>query len=199
MQVPLICSHTRTGTHYLASLLYRNLECGVDDYEKLHYSHSRIAPKPFVHLYRPLLPVMLSIWRVRQHLGIHQDVTFSQLIRTRWDVMPRAVAGLGVFNGDRDDRICLTKAEPLETLPERWLRVTRMFQSAAAFSVTYESCVSRPLAVIEAVKKRFQLQLRSTRLDLCLDRVGWWSPVKEQPTILYDDASLLEDFQCLLG
>lgn len=176
---PLIVSHTRTGTHYLARLLYDNLECGVDDdYEKLHFSHSRIPQDGslYIHLYRPLLPVMISMYGVREHLGMAESVTLEDMTFKRWDQLPRSTSGgFALFNGTVDSKVCTTKVLDGETLPMRWVRQTVTFGARAYFSLSYDLAVTQPVLVCDAVMDAFQLARRLKRFSVPFHKVGWWN------------------------
>lgn len=191
-----IVSHTRTGTHYLCMLLFRNLETGAGDYEEMHYSHSRVPEGPYIHLHRPLFPTLLSIWRVREHAGLHRSVTFSDLVHMPCDVLPKAQSCEAMFNGARLDKVCPGKGFlPGETFPQRWLRLTDLFESGAYASYSYEEAVTRPLYVIESIAGRFVLRRRP--FTPVLERVGWWAVGMETPEITERDMRVIEEHQQL--
>lgn len=192
-----IVSHTRTGTHCLCSLLFRNLETGAADYEEMHYSHSRVPPDgaPYIHLHRPLFSTLLSIWRVREHAGIHGDVTFSDLVHVPHRDLPKAETCEAVFNGVRQDKVCPGKGFlDGETFPERWLRLTQLFEKGAHASYSYEEVVTRPMFVVVDVAWRFGVA-RKPGFAPVLDRVGWWAAKDETPTITERDMRVIEEYQ----
>lgn len=193
---PRIVSHTRTGTHYLAKLLWSNFRTGYGAYEELHFSHSRVPPEPYIHLHRPLFPVMLSVWRAREHLGIAKSVSFSAMLRTPWEAMPRAESCEAVYNGVATSKVCSPK-EFFGTLPQRWLDSTTLFARSAAYNAEYSWVVERPMAVLQEVARAFKVK-RNKEFVPVLERVGWWSADEETPSISADDMYLMEAYQCRL-
>jgi hypothetical protein len=196
-----IVSHTRTGTHLLAKLIHSNFTTGLDDYEKLHFSHSRIpmnaeaAPLPYIHLWRPIYPVMLSIWRVREHLGIHKDVSFSTILRTVWSDMKRSESCETLFNGEQRNLVCPPRDFD-DTLPDRWLKLTRYFREHAYIEFSYQDVVDRPWEVLRRIANRFsKWSARKTEFTPVLQRVGWYSTADEQPKITAADMKLLEGYE----
>lgn len=194
-----LVSHNRTGTHYLMHLLYNNVCTGATCPEDIHFSHSQMPPDdPFLHLWRPLYPVMLSMWRCRDHLGIAREVTFSQMLRTPWETMPRASdAPYTYLNGKVTDRVTPPRSFT-GTLPDRWLERTQTFAANAVLTVSYDDAVSRPLYVIDAVCATFRTERFSSVFVPVFDRVGWYNVRGENPVVTYDDLELMEGVQrCL--
>lgn len=193
---PIVCSHTRCGVHYLATLLHTNLYCGVEDYEQLHFSHSRL-PEPlvqYIHLHRPLLPTMVSIWKARTHLGIHDSVSFSQMVRTPWEEMPRSEIGPAYFNGEAFDRVCSPR--PFTgTLPERWVRTLDMFQHKAAIALSYGFVTQFPYETLLNIARMFDLSWREGTPKLVLERRGFWAAEEQMPCIPPEDILYLEGYQ----
>jgi hypothetical protein len=191
-----IVSHTRSGVHYLARLLHDNFETGAESYEELHYSHTRVPEgEDYIHLYRPLFPVMLSIWRCRAHLGIHRTVSFADMIRTPWPNMPRSEeAPSAVYNGEPQTRVCAPKDFNC-TLPARWYLLTELFKVHAIVSIHYDDAVSRPYEVARLIAQLHEFP-RKQDFRPVLQRVGWWDADKQDPAITESDLQLLESYQC---
>lgn len=193
----MIVSHTRTGTHLLAKLLHDNLDLGSKHYEELHYSHSRIAPFPYIHLHRPVRDVMLSIWAVRDHLGIDRSVTFVDMLRTPWEKMPRSSSCVVCYNGSISTKVCPPK-DFEGTLLDRWLRQTRYFDAHAKLSLSYSDVVNSPLAVVELVARVFQFD-RKGSFQPVTERVGWYPVHKELANVTPACEELMEHYQCQLS
>jgi hypothetical protein len=195
---PRICAHTRSGTHYLAKLLYDNYNCEAEDYEKLHFSHTRVPEDghPIIHLYRPILPVMISIWRVREHLGISSTVRFSDMIRTPWEEMPRSEIGPALLNGERIDRVCAPK-DFVGTLPDRWVRILKLFSDyKPKISLPYSAVVERPYYVASLIAQTHQLERLTSPFLYPQAPVGWQTMTPwERPEVTGDDLVYLESFQ----
>lgn len=192
-----IVSHIRTGTHYLCSLLHRNLETGAADYEELHYSHSRLPPngEKYIHIHRPLFSVLLSVWRIREHAGLHGSVSFSDLVHTPHSDLPRTSSCEAVFNGERWDRVCPPKGYlPEETFPEHWLRMMRLFDASAHASYSYDLAVNCPLHVVEDVSQKFGVA-KVPGFAPVLSRVGWWPAKQETPEVTEQDMRRIEAIQ----
>jgi hypothetical protein len=193
--IPYICSHTRTGTHLLAAALHRNFKLPFTDYESLHYSHSVAPSIPFVHLYRPLAGCMRSIYMCREHLGIAGEVTFAQMLRSPWPNMPKStICQHTYFNGELCNKVCPPRWFE-DTLPERWLRLSKLFAEKAKLSVSYYSTLTQPERVLNATCAVFELEPSCTFTPV-LGRVGWWQDPSEEPCISKADNTLLEDYQC---
>jgi hypothetical protein len=188
----IVCAHTRTGTHLLAKLLHLNFETGVSDYQELLGSHSVVPQVLFATVVRPVLPVMLSVWKVRDQLGIHRSVSFSSMLRTPWLEMPASESCTALLNGARVDRVRRPRAFS-DTLPHRWLRVTSMFLRHAAVAVAYHDLVEQPARVL----RQFSLP-RVGPLRIVLERVGWAAVEEEQPEVSEDDLLLLQQYQEML-
>jgi hypothetical protein len=191
-----VVSYTRSGTHYLMALVHRNLATPYEDYEGLHFSHSRIPDAPYIHLHRPVLPTMVSIWRAREHLGIAAYVSFADMIRTPWPSMPRSKFCVAVFNGRRDDRVCPPRDFD-GRLPDRWLLLNRLFAEGATLSFTLDDAVSHPLIVLERISIVTGWPFKR-EFSPVTGRVGWWAVNEEQPDVSWDDLRYLRRFQeCL--
>jgi hypothetical protein len=188
----IVCAHTRTGTHLLAKLLHLNFETGVVGYQELLGSHSVLPLVPYATVVRPVLPVMLSIWRTREQLGIARSVSFSRMLRTPWPEMPASESCTALLNGVRVDRVRRPRAFS-DTLPHRWLRVTSMFVEGAAVVVRYSDMVEQPLRVLGL----FDLPRRGAR-RIVLERVGWTAVAEEQPKVDEADILLLQEYQEML-
>ena len=191
-----IVAFRRAGTHALASLLHRNLDTGLPSYEDLHYSHSRIPEGPFVHVHRPLLPVALSFWRMRERFGIARSVSFAELLREPMDNLPRAESAATLHNGALDMEVHRVQCEL--TMPNMWLRDTKRFAAEAAVNVKYSAVQEYPLLVVETVMHRLGLQ-RQSRFCLIHDRVGWWPKSEVHPAVTYLDLCLLDQVEGTLS
>lgn len=194
---PRIVSHTRAGVHYLAALLHANLETGAASYEELHYSHTRVPEGPYLHLYRQLLPTVISMWRVRDHLGVARSVSFADYIRTPMAQLPKASSGPAYYNGEYSERVCAPPVIYSGTVLERWLEYTRRFEERCACSVFYEEAVAAPEAVVELIGARFGLQSRQPFVYV-EGRKGWQPTLEERPALTADDLALIRSFQCRL-
>jgi len=174
-----IVSHHRTGTHLLAKLLHQNFYGQGADYEGLHYSHTRIPEGPFVHIYRAVYPVMLSVWRMREHFGVHPSVDFSRMIRTRWPDMPKVESKYAFRDFDG-------------TMLDRWLRNTTDFSRKASISVSYNDVIDRPLNVVLRVSAALNFPRRG--FSPVSEHVGWRGS-DEKPEVTANDAAMMEEYQ----
>lgn len=199
MQTPIrIVSHTRAGVHYLASLLFANIETGAASYEELHYSHTRVPVCSYIHLYRQLLPTVLSMWRVRDHLGVAQSVSFSDYIRTPMDRLLKAESGPAYYNGEYTERVCAPSIAYKGTVLERWLEYTHKFQATTDLSVSYEEVVAAPKAAVELVACAYGLRCKPG-FTAVVGPVGWQPSREEKPSVSSDDLLLIRRFQCQLS
>jgi hypothetical protein len=190
-----ICSHTRAGVHLFAKLIQLNFQTD-HDYEYFHYSHSRVCPEPFIHLHRPCLPTMVSMWRSRTHLGIADTVTFPELLRHTWDSVPKAETCEALFNGQRRDQVCAP--HPFDgTFLDRWVAVTYTFQMACTISFPYQTVVDRPLAVIDKLAQMLPYR-RNKDFTPVTQRMGW-QPVSTTPfNVTGADYRLIEEAELCL-
>lgn len=197
--VPLIVSFRRTGTHALAKLLHQNLRTGKDSYENLHYSHSRIPATPYIHIWRPILPTMLSMWQMRERFGVRVDTPFSRFIRAPYpDLFVADACKVDLDGVERTDahRIKGWDDEPL-SIPERWLRDTNRFAANAAINVSYHAISDCPLRVISATAMVFELEPVG-ELKLLRERVGWVPSVETDPGVVSADLLHLQKFEQVL-
>lgn len=190
-------SHTRAGVHYLAALLHANLETGAGSYEELHYSHTRVPEGPYLHLHRRLLPTAVSMWRVRDHLGVNRDIPFADYIRTPMHQLPPAESGPAYLNGEYSERVCAPPVQYCGTVLERWLEYTSRFEgSSIDLSLSYEEVVAAPEAAVELAARAFGLARRGAFEVPGL--VGWQPACVERPAVSADDLLLMRRFQCRL-
>ncbi len=192
-----IVAHTRSGTHYLASLLHLNMDTGSQEYSQLDYSHSRVPTLgdsilPYICIWRHCLPTMRSIWQSREHLGIATSVSFTDLLHTDLKDMPRSERGLATLNGVRDDRVCAPK-DMSGMLLERWYKRTIFFANNAFVTLRYDEAVARPFAAVQKVATAYKLSLHA---NFSMPGIVGWQPVeREQPCISSADYELMERYE----
>lgn len=135
---------------------------------------------------------MLSIYRSRGHLGIGA-VSFSAMLRTPWDEMPKASTCEAVLNGERQDRVCPPR-EFEGTLLQRYVRLVKLFAKEPKLTVSYDDVCSRPLAVLKAVELAYGVQRGP--LVPCGQTKWGWGPVGEEPVeVSVEDYELMQECQ----
>lgn len=177
--IPYIVAFRRSGTHYLAALLHRNLETGVEAYGDLHYSHREAPSVPYICIRRRLLPTMLSLWRVRQQFGMNSSVTFDQMVSTPASALPRCVDAYSLFDGEMRSGVRQPHEFP-GTWPEWWLDCTERFARFVSLVFDYDRIVAEPYATVRSVADFFELPSKPT-FSLVSERVGWTEVVREEP------------------
>lgn len=194
MKLVDIVSFRRTGTHLLAKLLHSNAETGAESYTELHFSHSKLSPRPYVATLRAVYPTMVSMWRMRDRFLVPRSVSFSDFVRRPFDslvgdVAPRVVLdGVPVPDGERGPFSCAT------SLAEKWAVDTIRFAEGAAVVVPYTLMVDDPLCAVGCVCTALSLKRRSGFTPV-LHRVGYWSLDEEDPVVTLSDFRYLQEFQ----
>jgi hypothetical protein len=191
-----ICAHTRSGTHLLAKLIWQNFETPHESYEYFDFSHSERDSVPYIHLHRPILDVMRSIWWNREHLGIASHVTFGDMLRTPWPEMPRSTYCHAIFNGERLNKVCAPK-DFTTTLVQRWIDTVQYFHMGCAVAFSYATVCSRPLAVL-AKLEGFMPYKRVQHFTDVREIVGWQPLNLEHPNITHECYRILEDAELCL-
>lgn len=188
-----IVSFRRTGTNLLAALLFRNFDLpGASCYDDLCFSHSKVPEsEPYIATYRPVLPTMLSLWRMRTRVGIAACVPFADFIRMPFDELPAHEGPVQILVDGQLREMANHRPQSSLPAPEWWLSDTVRFGRKAKVVVSYSALVENPMRVLDAVQKAFLLNRRMP-LDLCLKRVGWWPVKEEDPQVSWEDARLLQ-------
>jgi len=180
-----IVSFRRSGLHYLAELLFRNLETGAPDREALHYSHSRVPGSPYVCIYRQAFPTLLSFWRMRRRFGV--ECSFADLLRVPFVELPSAPGGAYLDGAYVADAARPAVAQPLL---DAWLSDTLRFLRGCAVAVPYDGAVAEPLRAVEAVQSALQLR-RKPDFSVPFARVGWAPAAEEAPDVSEADLRLV--------
>jgi hypothetical protein len=193
--LPLICAFRRSGTHYAAKLIQENLDTGIDDYEKLHGSHSRALAQPYICIRRHIVPTMISYYKMRERFGIHRSVTFTEMITAKAKDLRKAEACDVLRDGER-----VTKAHVPDygewTLPEAHRFIGIRLARHALRTYQYNDIVDDPYAFVRSVMRAFKLHMRPDRAFSDIkSRVGWVPTIdSETVELTSDDYRLLSSY-----
>lgn len=185
-----VVSHHRSGTHMLCRLLFDNLQTGADHYEQLQFSHYNPPDGPYIHMYRALYPVAVSMWRLRERLGFNASVTFHDFITVPLEGLSHSEFCY-VHHNEEPVTVPGRISDAVGTLPDRWARYMLRLSTGAALNVNYSYLVENPTSVVRAVGRLHGL---APGPFVQPKRSGWWADGDEQPEVSFEDAAMLEDF-----
>jgi len=187
-----IVSFRRSGYNLAAKLLWQNAETGLDNYEGLHFSHSHMPAGPFLHIYRPLLPVMLSYYRMRERFGIG-ECSFTDFLRAPESMLPTSKTCDVQYNGEQRTEAHQHKRSAVP-LSLQWLLRNDAWRRAARLHVSYEMVCTEPLRFVHMVSAAFGVPLKMGFKPV-LERVGWWASQEAPVEATEQDYVYLQQLQ----
>ena len=175
-----IVAFRRTGTHFLANLLARNLQTPQTP-EDMHYSHSQMPAKRFITIWRPLLPTMLSMYKMRERFGIARSCGFTDMVLLPIQQLPKTSTCDVLHYGKKVEQAHELPCQD-KSLLELWREHTLEFARNAFICFRYCNVIADPLTAIRTVAKAFSIGTTETFMPVT-ERVGWFSVKEDEPEL----------------